>query len=129
MINITDYRLVHQGGFTFVRSNETSCCPVCGELLLMRSWRLRVMFNSTGERKELMIRRLYCAKCKRLHHELPDCIVPFKRHCAETIVKIINGDLKEVPCDDRTIIRILLWWKTANLICTRSVCMLRLSAC
>jgi hypothetical protein len=57
-----------------------------------------------------MIRRLMCSGCDRIHHELPDCIVPYKRHCAETIEAIIHGEPENVPCEERTIRQILTWW-------------------
>jgi len=60
-------------------------------------------------KKILIIRRLRCEDCKRIHHELPDCIVPYKRICAETIESITNGS-DEAPCENRFISRILAWW-------------------
>jgi hypothetical protein len=68
-----------------------------------------MMVDGVGRKVLLHIRRLYCAKCKRLHHELPDCVVPYKRHCAETIEKITKGS-QDVPCESGTIRRIVLWW-------------------
>ncbi|MCL2034178.1 MAG: DUF6431 domain-containing protein [Oscillospiraceae bacterium] len=68
------------------------------------------MTNTTGHKVSLMIRRLYCPKCKRLHHELPDCVVPYKRHCTETIETIIGGIRDGLPCENRVIRRILAWW-------------------
>jgi len=67
------------------------------------------MTDEDGGAKTLMIRRLVCHKCNQIHHELPDCVVPYKRHCAGTIEKIIIGDIN-VPCESRTIRRILAWW-------------------
>jgi len=44
-------------------------------------------------------------------------MVPYKRHCAKTIEMIVtsgtdSGIIKDasVPCENRTIHRILLWW-------------------
>ena len=93
MVNISNYRLVQQGGLTFlfVQACETSYCPICGETLLERGRRLRGMIDSNGDKTALYIRRLCCHKCNRLHHELPDCLVPYKRHCAQTIEAVING--------------------------------------
>jgi len=68
------------------------------------------MIDSIGQKVALMIRRLVCPCCGRLHHELPDCIVPYKRHCAETFEKIITGKTDDVPCENRTVKRILAWW-------------------
>jgi hypothetical protein len=58
----------------------------------------------------LQIRRLYCGDCNRIHHELPDCIVPYKRHCAETIEKIVSGKTDDAPCETETIRRIMTGW-------------------
>ena len=102
----------------------------------MRALRLRKLIDGQGNKVSFLIRRLRCIKCGRYHHELPDCMVPYKRHCAETIEKIIARDGREagdictnndkktldaigtptepdnVPCDDKTIRRIRLWWRT-----------------
>jgi hypothetical protein len=36
--------------------------------------------------------------------------VPYKRHCSETIEKIIMGQGSATNCDERTIRRIINWW-------------------
>jgi len=80
----------------------------------MRAWRARVLFGETGDKRALMIRRLRCADCGHIHHELPDCIVPYKRHCAETIETIVAGSPQKALCDERTTRRILAWWSVAS---------------
>jgi hypothetical protein len=96
--------------YFFVITNETSYCPVCKELLTMRGIRQRVLFNSEEEKQILIIRRLYCQKCGRIHHELPDCIVPYKRYCAEVIKPIVSGQITDAPCPASTARRIQAWW-------------------
>jgi hypothetical protein len=47
-------------------------------------------------------------------------MVPYKRHCAETFEKILalgadTGDAgvnQSIPCENKTISRIVLWWKS-----------------
>ncbi len=56
-----------------------------------------------------MIRRLRCEKCGRIHHELPDMLVPYKQHIAATIEKVYSSDYRNVCCDDNEIRRIHLW--------------------
>ena len=63
----------------------------------------------------LMIRRLKCKNCEKIHHELPDIIVPYKRHCAETIENIIGGKDAGAPCEGSTILRIKAWWAAMQL--------------
>ena len=74
--------------------------------------RQRGLIDRDGVKIVLIIRRLYCPKCECIHHELPDCIVPYKRHCAETIEEIASsGEKAEVPVKDgRSLQRILAWW-------------------
>jgi len=69
-----------------------------------------VLLDTAGIKQKLKIRRLKCEKCERIHHELPDCIVPYKLHCAETIENVIEGKNVDVPCERRTIRRVLAWW-------------------
>ena len=78
---------------------------------MVRGLRLRRMTDTTGRKVNLIIRRLYCLQCKCFHHELPNCVVPYKRHCADTIQAIISGIKDGLPCESRVIWRILAWWK------------------
>ena len=107
---------------------EISTCPICVTTqLTVHSLRQRVLIfkeeEEENKKKKLMIRRLFCAECKRIHHELPECIVPYKRHCAETIKKLIkdSSDSKNasktdyVPCGRETVWRILKWWRIMGL--------------
>lgn len=75
----------------------------------MAGSRKRVWYQSSGERATLIIRRLYCEACARIHHELPDLLVPYKRYDAESI----EGSLSEpkrtdIAADESTLSR----WKT-----------------
>lgn len=77
---------------------------------MMRGLRLRLLVDCNGQKLKLLIRRLYCPKCRRIHHELPDCIVPYKRYCAGIIEEIISGKKQRVVYDYKTISRMLSWW-------------------
>jgi len=95
-------------------SMETHTCPICGRALAYFSTRDRDIIDTDGSIKTLFIRRLQCEnkECRKIHHELPvGYIVPYKRHCAETIEKVINGEVtKAVENEQRTIDRIKTWW-------------------
>jgi hypothetical protein len=52
--------------------------------------------------------------CRKIHHELPDIVAPYKRHCAETIENVIENTLEAVPCDDSTVWRIQSWWSAMS---------------
>ncbi|MCL2165462.1 MAG: DUF6431 domain-containing protein [Oscillospiraceae bacterium] len=68
--------------------------------------------DCAGNKETLIIRRLRChtQTCRRIHHELPDRVIPYKRHCAETVEKIVSGDVDDVCCDFVTESRIRTWW-------------------
>ena len=95
----------------FVRCAEKSTCPCCGEDLKVISCRKRKSKNSLGETRILIIRRLRCANCNRIHHELPDCLVPYKRYESESIERIVNEtEQPDVAADDATIYRLRMWF-------------------
>jgi len=52
---------------------------------------------------------MYCEKCKVFHHELPDCIIPYKRYCADVIENIVNEQTSDI-CSDNAARRIRGWW-------------------
>ena len=68
--------------------------------------------QSDGDRRTLIIRRLRCGKCGRLHHELPDIVVPYKRYDADTIEEVLSE--KETnpsfPCETSTAVRLRVWF-------------------
>jgi len=55
-----------------------------------------MIIDSGGTPMTMIIWRLRCEQCGKVHHELPDVVVPYKRHCAETIEKVIEGKVEEV---------------------------------
>lgn len=55
-----------------------------------------------------------CQSCLKIHHELPDLIVPYKRYCAEIIVKTISDSsdgIDTFPGETSTLIRLRVWFK------------------
>jgi hypothetical protein len=97
-----------------ILSYEINLCPVCGESLFVIGTRERKYNEDDGTKVILIIRRLRCKSCRVIHHELPDILIPYKRHCAATVEKIVNGD-KNVCCDDGVITRIKKWWASCEL--------------
>jgi len=41
--------------------------------------------------------------------------MPYKRHCMETVEKVIAGETEDVPCEISTISRIRAWWAACKL--------------
>jgi hypothetical protein len=103
------YRLDEQGGFFIVIALDSSHCPVCQTMLLMRAARQRVRWKSEEEKEILIIRRMHCETCDCIHHELPDCLVPYKRYDAKAIENIVNNKEGGI-CPADTAGRIRRWW-------------------
>lgn len=95
----------------FVRSGEQNFCPCCGGSLKVIGSRKRGYSKETGERVILIIRRLRCLICYRIHHELPDILVPYKRYGSESIEAVLNCDKTlAVAADESTISRWKKWF-------------------
>ena len=90
-------------------------CPICGGDLSAFGRRLRKVIDSGGATLRLIIRRLRCGGCGKIHHELPDMVVPYKRYCAETVEAIITGETAAIVCEEGTIRRIRAWWMACRL--------------
>ncbi len=87
-------------------------CPSCNGPLKVVGSRKRSCINGLGEKILLIIRRLRCKNCKQIHHELPDLLVPYKRHIRESIETVINADsVLSVTADESTLRRWRNWFK------------------
>lgn len=73
----------------WVKGTEEVPCPCCTERLEIIGSRERKVRGEGGELRRLVIRRLRCTGCRKIHHELPDLLVPYKRYesaCIEQTV-------------------------------------------
>ena len=104
-----------ENGMIHIISEEKIACPICVGVLKVIGSRRRGQFDSAGNKETLIIRRLRCQSCRTIHHELPDRVIPYKRHCAETVEKIVSGDVEDVCCDFLTESRIRSWWTAFRL--------------
>ena len=116
MVIIAHYSLARKAGQTclYVRSEEKVPCPYCGGRLKSIGSRKRKLLLKDGTRRTLVIRRLRCASCHRIHHELPDCVVPYRRYDEESIRTILTSAGKDaendIGCENSTIMRIRRWF-------------------
>ena len=110
------YRLEEKGRFFHVYILDESHCPICQRLLMVRAIRKRVWWK--GEDNEdkyvMLIRRLYCEDCRKIHHELPDCLVPYKRYGAEVIENTATALMPTASCPPDTMRRIKAWWEAVK---------------
>lgn len=108
MVIISNYEeSVNKSGEICIKTTEKSVCPICAGNLKVIGIRRRCVVKAEDEKKIYRIRRLRCVEsCRKIHHELPDIIIPYKRHSAETIEKIDEGDIDGLSMESSTITRL-----------------------
>jgi len=96
----------------FVRCTEVVVSPCCGDKLKVIGSKARKYKDSMGEQITLRIRRMRCT-CGKIHHELPDMLVPYKRYEAACIEKVVSdsADSREIAIDEATVYRWKAWFK------------------
>jgi hypothetical protein len=96
----------------FVRSAEQHICPICEDDLYTIGSRKRFGRKPTGAQFTYVIRRLRCKGCERIHHELPDLLVPYKRYesaCLESVVS--ERQVSDVAADESSLYRWRVWFE------------------
>lgn len=71
-----------------------------------------------------MIRRLRCETCRKIHHELPNILVPYKRYDAASIEQVVSQPNPTVAADESTLLRLRQWfaaWSTYAVGCMDAV--------
>lgn len=86
-------------------------CPVCGEEMHPYGRRQRIGLLADGRKVFLFIRRLWCPRCKRIHHELPDFLLPYKHFIMACIKKVFRKQGGTVCCENSTIYRWRRWFR------------------
>lgn len=87
-----------------------SQCPQCGHHLRVIGSRPRTRRTPDGVRQILIIRRLRCEACHRIHHELPDCLVPFRRYDSASLEAFsAQGSTAPVAAEPSTLRRWQAW--------------------
>nr|WP_254223113.1 DUF6431 domain-containing protein [Brevibacillus parabrevis] len=122
--NIRSLKRSREAAF-FVKSAEQVAAPCCGGCLCVVGSRPRAWFQSAGEKRKLIIRRLYCEMCGRIHHELPDILVPYKRYDAESIEVVVSEPTRtDIAADESTLYRWKCWfvaWAVYAAGCLESI--------
>ena len=103
-----------------VRAGEMCFCPICVGELLKKGWRTRFLVQTKASATEddcfpyekicLLIQRQKCKDCGKIHHQLPDCVVPYKRFSLGIIEGVIRQPGAPTLIDEDTVKRILAWW-------------------
>ena len=100
MVIIQNYTLEPRGDTSFsCKSREESHCLHCRGKFKVIGSRRRVLYQQDGSCIFLVVRRLRCLGCKKISHELPDIVVPYKRHEADTIAcRLAGNPLQKAVC-------------------------------
>ena len=95
MVIITRFQLArkYSGKFFSVVSKEVIPCPCCQGNLRCIGSRLRGCLDEVGAKMVLSIRRSRCLGCSKIHHELPDKLVPYKRYEAKVLELVHDRNL------------------------------------
>ena len=97
-------------GIVIFTGLEEVPCPVCGGRLKVRGTCHRRLITKDGA-EVYRLRVMECCSCAKTHRELPDEIVPYKRHSVDMIESISMAEPgnHETITDHSTWRRITLW--------------------
>ncbi|WP_281272479.1 DUF6431 domain-containing protein [Paenibacillus taihuensis] len=92
---------------------EAVLSPCCGVEMHVIGSRKRKIVGGGGDHRLLLIRRMRCNQCRKIHHELPDCIVPYKRYESECLEQVVTQSetASTVAADDATLRRWKDWFQ------------------
>lgn len=125
MVITKDYKIQKKGEFYYVISQESFVCPVCQGRLFLLGSRKRSLILSNSKKIFLMIKRYRCKECRKIHHELPVCCIPYKRYETKVIEDVIEEQIKRkkwekdgmeiYPCEKSTVNRLMMWYQCLML--------------
>ncbi|WP_353733612.1 DUF6431 domain-containing protein [Rossellomorea vietnamensis] len=98
----------------FIKCAEKVPCPCCNhqDFKVIGS-RERKLKDERGMARTFIIRRLRCQQCNKIHHELPDLMIPYKRYAADVIEETIFQTAHlTVAADESTIYGWRKWFST-----------------
>ena len=102
MLMICEYEEIKRG-------LETNSCPNCGGKLNVKDYRKRKWRTIYGKSRIYILRRLRCSHCKKLHTEIPDKLLPYKRYEMKAIEAIFNRKGAACVASVRTKKRWIRW--------------------
>ncbi len=94
-----------------VTGEEELSCPCCGGDLKYRDRRQRKALNESGDWVIYRLRRLRCLDCGKLHTELPDFLLPYKRYCRAVFEEVLSGKKPDIPLETRTHGKFRAWYR------------------
>ena len=74
-------------------------CPNCGCALKYYDTVARGIRKEYGISTYISVRRLRCTGCNRVHRELPDTVIPYKRYERRVIFGLVLGTLQKTTIE------------------------------
>lgn len=107
MITITDFTVNYdpERNAYKITSKDVLCCPLCGGPMSGYDTRRRHVVDGAGNTYWLLLQRLRCSSCNKLHVIAPAFIVPRKHYEASVIADVKAGRVDLCPADNSTIRR------------------------
>lgn len=103
MVLVKNYRVVKKEDYYCIQSFEIPICPNCQNELRVRGSKKRWVIELDGMKRCYNLRQLECPKCKKIHLEYFDKIVPYKHYSAEAIQDAISQRRSVCPAENSTI--------------------------
>lgn len=98
-------------------AEDETICPGCGGDLRYYDSTKRIMRTKGRVTSWVIIQRLRCPECGKIHRALPNDILPYKQYEAEVIRGVLEGFItcetigyEDYPCE-----MTMLRWKTQKL--------------
>ena len=120
MISIAHFEITRNGEKTKIFSQESSVCPICGGPLKVHGTCIRKVRQ--GEHThQIHLRVMECRHCGKTHRELPEGLVPYKRHDLNSLCEIAEATETQHTCETSTWLRIRFWlawflWYAQNVL-------------
>ncbi|WP_425623289.1 DUF6431 domain-containing protein [Brevibacillus borstelensis] len=123
----------------FVRCAEVVPSPCCGEEMNVIGSRRRKVASESGEVRLLVIRRLRCSQCQKIHHELPDCVFFAVHYCffggscyilillTNVYFVCLSIIIRDTCISWQLNVLVFLWFVFSNMIYTKVFIQMRVS--
>lgn len=76
----------------------------------VRDSKHRKVRDESGVEYNFSLRRFRCNNCRKLHTEIPDCIIPYKQYSQKVLNDVLGGKCDYYVVDASTVWR----WKNQN---------------
>ena len=106
------FKFIKDTKYCVIQGIESIPCPICGGRLYHYDTRDRSVRIDEERHYHLMLRRLRCVGCMKLHLELPDFLLPRQRCFKSVIERAVNKKPVAIVKDPRTPNRWKRWWRT-----------------